>query len=378
MNATVTNLLTNSSNPVINSIQNINNTTLAILQYETNKIDPNWFYSSSAQCAAAIVGLMGAFLVTKLINQKAFVNQLNNEITDYKNKMKLIDQEITPKIEFLKDFEFEEDCKTVGEYLNSIKYTINPDHFPSLDQVYEVAKKDEKLKNITKEAFNREYDEDYRKEVKKTAIELVNECFKNSRDIKHLDISNPPDTQVIYDIIIKDAHYQFMSMAIFKKKYIKFIEKKKREGSLNGLLMLENLAISRSKLETLSRPVEVEPVNDNERIRLEKYSSYKDDVRFKKAEISHYEGIIKEKEELLEFNKEIPRLKINISLLFLFSVLGVFLPLYMLLLDDNTMLEYRFIVLLIIFIGWIFILFNLGYEIWGLMGKGHYRQRSKV
>ena len=89
MNVSVTNLLTNisqnSSDLIADSLKNINNnTTIIIFQSDASKIDPNWFYSSSAQCAAAIVGLMGAFLVTKLINQKSFVNQLKNEISDYK------------------------------------------------------------------------------------------------------------------------------------------------------------------------------------------------------------------------------------------------------------------------------------------------------
>ena len=31
--------------------------------------DPNWFYSSIAQCAAAIIGLLGAILATRLQQQ---------------------------------------------------------------------------------------------------------------------------------------------------------------------------------------------------------------------------------------------------------------------------------------------------------------------
>ena len=33
-------------------------------------IDWNWFYSAVSQCSAAIVGLFGAFLVTKMINRE--------------------------------------------------------------------------------------------------------------------------------------------------------------------------------------------------------------------------------------------------------------------------------------------------------------------
>lgn len=65
-NSSVTNLFTNiSQNASILIPDSIkvanNNTTIIILQSDATKIDPNWFYSSSAQCAAAIVGLMALF-----------------------------------------------------------------------------------------------------------------------------------------------------------------------------------------------------------------------------------------------------------------------------------------------------------------------------
>jgi hypothetical protein len=361
------NLSKNSSNFVADSLKNVNNTTIIILQSDPTKIDPNWFYSSSAQCAAAIVGLMGAFLVTKLLNQKAFANQLNNEISDYKNKIELINKDITPKIEFIKDFDFENECNTAKEFLESVKSYINPDNPLSLDKVYEIAKQSTETKNITKKAFEHEYNEEYLAEVRKTAEELVDECFNNSDAIEHIDVSNPPDAQTLYDTVTKEKKYRFMSKSIFEKKYKKFIEKRKKERSFSIFDTLQNYKDVFSL--SSSRPVISRHNIENGRLRLEKYSSYKDEVAIKKAEILYYEQIIIEKEKLLEFNEELPSLKNNIISLFIFSVLGVFLPLYMLLLDNDTMLEYRFFILILIFIGWVLILYNLGLEIWGLTRK---------
>jgi len=42
-------------------------------------LDPNWFYSSLAQCAAAIVGLLGGVLVTRLQGQAAAVKERRRE-----------------------------------------------------------------------------------------------------------------------------------------------------------------------------------------------------------------------------------------------------------------------------------------------------------
>lgn len=373
-NSSVTNLFINisknSSNFIPDSIKNINNnTTIIILQSAPAKIDPNWFYSSSAQCAAAIVGLMGAFLVTKLINQKAFVNQLNNEISDCKNKIALINQDITPKLEFIKDFDFENDCKTVKKFLDDGKPYINPDNPLSLDKIYEIAKEYEELKNIPIEVFKHEYDDKYLVEVRKTAEELVDQCFKNSSAIKHIDIDNPPDAQSLYGTVTKEEKkYKFMNSSIFGEKYKKYIKTKKKErGTVSYFASLPNYQ-EMFKMPDTSGIVSMGFI-ENQRIKLKRYSNYKDEVATKNAEMFYYNELIKEKEKLLKFNKEIPNLKSNIILLFIFSLVGVFLPLSMLLLDDKTMLEYRFHTLLLIFIGWLLIVNNLRSEIWGLIGN---------
>lgn len=51
-----------------------------------SQVDPNWFYSASAQSAATIVGLMGAFLTTKVLNQKSYLKQLKNDISELEQK----------------------------------------------------------------------------------------------------------------------------------------------------------------------------------------------------------------------------------------------------------------------------------------------------
>ena len=82
MNQILESLITNSSLAVSESTSSATQNTTSLV----SSIDPNWFYSSSAQCAAAIVGLIGAFLITKLINQKAFLAQLRKEIEENKIK----------------------------------------------------------------------------------------------------------------------------------------------------------------------------------------------------------------------------------------------------------------------------------------------------
>jgi hypothetical protein len=325
-------------------------------------IDPNWFYSSSAQCAAAIVGLMGAFLVTKLINQKSLVNQLNNEISDYENKIKLISKDIASRTEFIKNFDFEKDCKNVNKFLDDFKLYIDPTAPFSLEKIYEIAQKDDDVKNISIEVFEHEYNEDYLAKVREAHEKLVDKFLK-SLEKEPIDRYKLSDAQFLYNDNENDTEheeYQLMNWSIFRKKYEEYIKMK----------MNKNFPSVYSN-EDIDQESNVSTTNadfiENERINFKKCLNYKDEIDTKKTELLYYSKIIQEKQNLLGFNNEIPGLKNTFILLFAFSVLGVFLPLFMLLFDDNTMIEYRPHTLILMFIGWLLIVRHLGLEIRGLM-----------
>lgn len=59
-------------------------------------IDPNWFYSSLAQSAAAIIGLLGAILVSRLIQQFSTINDEKSRVlADYIASRKSLDPTAT-------------------------------------------------------------------------------------------------------------------------------------------------------------------------------------------------------------------------------------------------------------------------------------------
>jgi hypothetical protein len=363
-------LLTNTpiilKDPVDNITQNATN---LISQIDPVKIDPNWFYSSSAQCAAAIVGLMGAFLTTKLINQKSLIDQLHNEISDYKRKIELINQEMAPKIEYIKNIDFENDCNTVREFLDDIKLNIDPNNPLSLDTLYETAVLSEKLKDISKEAFRQEYDDKYLEKVREAAEELVDRCLKDF--LESIDLVNPPDPKLLYNEVIKDEEYELINRSIFEDKYAIFLEAKKKERKRQRNPLLGFTLPSAIDYENLVRIPDVETLSreeiENDRIKLKNYSRYKEEIINKKVELALYQEILKNKELRVEFNNEIPSLKNNLLLLFIFSLLGIFLPLFMLLLDYETMIKYRGLTFSLMLVGWLLIVFNLKTEIWRLI-----------
>ena len=233
----IENISTNSSsflNEVISN--NVQNATTIL-----SKIDPNWFYSASAQSAAAIVGLMGAFITTKILNQKLYIKQLSKETDEINIKVLHIHNEIVKISNLLDELDKDEGIK----YVKSL--------------------------------------------------------------IKNFDPSKIPDLE-----------------------YTNIIE---RTASSSTKLNLEN------------------------------YRKYKNEIVAKNGEILFFENLLRYKNEQLESNKEFIDLKNYFRTLFIFSILGVFLPLFMLLLDYNIMIRFRFHTFFLILLGWLIILISLNVEI---------------
>ena len=233
-----------------------------------------------------------------------------------------------------------------------------------MNKIYEIAQQYAEVKNIPIEAFMHEYNTEYIGEVRKTAEKLVDRCFKESKTIKNIDLDNPPNAQVLFDMVIKEGEYLCVAKSIFEEEYKKYIEKKKKEKSAPFFFprLPDFNELLKPSMPDLSKMMSREDM-EKERIKLEKYSNYKDYINVKEAEIDNYKDIITKKEKLLELSQEIPNLKTNLYLLFIFSLLGVFLPLYMLILDEKTMIENRFLILFLMFIGWLFIVINIRLEI---------------
>jgi hypothetical protein len=58
-------------------------------------IDWNWFFSSFSQSAAALLGIIGAFIISRLIGIDEKINSLSNELEDLKIKYNTIKDKLT-------------------------------------------------------------------------------------------------------------------------------------------------------------------------------------------------------------------------------------------------------------------------------------------
>ena len=236
----IINYTSDFTNNSLISFLNTSNTTSIISQ-----IDPNWFYSASAQSAAAIVGLMGAFLTTKVLNQKIYLKQLGKEINELEMNRDHISDEIT-HIKYLKE-----------NLLNSEPIKVFLPQYP------------------------------------------------------HFSPSTIPSNNMIREI----------------------------ESREDGKQCILNLT---------------------------KYREYETDIVTKNIEHNFLNNLSKHKQEQMFSNKDILDSIRHLKSLAIFSVLGVFLPLGVMLFDFDIMMELRLITFLLILIGWIYILFTLGNEIHNL------------
>lgn len=128
-----------------------------------NTIDPNWFFSSVAQCSAAIVGLMGAFLITKLITQKSVIKNIETQIEDYKTKVSFLSEKIKDKEDWIKQVDEEENLNNIKKFLEELSDSIDVTAPPTIDELIKTANesKYEDFHNLDRQLLEKCYNEEY-------------------------------------------------------------------------------------------------------------------------------------------------------------------------------------------------------------------------
>jgi hypothetical protein len=91
--------------------------------------DPNWFYSTIAQSSAAIIGLVGAFIVSKSISISGERRQLLSQIEAAELEAKVLKEQIEPFEKYVKDEDRKQDLKNIEDFLKeeSSKFEDEPE-----------------------------------------------------------------------------------------------------------------------------------------------------------------------------------------------------------------------------------------------------------
>jgi len=97
--------------------------------------------------------------------------------------------------------------------------------------------------------------------------------------------------------------------------------------------------------------------------KLTKYREYDDVIISKKGEQLFLNNLLTYKKEQVITKEDFSNSKVHFINLVIFSIIGVFAPLFMMLLDFETMIKYRVAVFILILCGWVIILYSLISEI---------------
>jgi F0F1-type ATP synthase membrane subunit b/b' len=143
--------------------------------------DPNWFYSALAQSAAAIVGLIGAFVTSRVMmmagersRREKRIDEINAEIKELERQIDEINAEIkelerqnVPLLEYINEVnrkieeeDRKEDEGRVNDFLRAKKPELDLENLPTADEMLKELREGNRI-NIFDEKFNSMFKEKY-------------------------------------------------------------------------------------------------------------------------------------------------------------------------------------------------------------------------
>ena len=188
----------------------------------------------------------------------------------------------------------------------------------------------------------REYNEEYLNKAKKELERLIDD-FLEDLDYSGLIDIQKQDADAMFQEIKKNLPEAEYATIIEKESILKKQYEKYREGKIGAEILLGSRSIP-----NLVKEIKFPTVIQKDSLKNERYIQYKDELATKRVEITQYENLLKHHLSLLSANLEIPSMKRNLFLLFIFSLIGVFLPLFMMLFDSETMIKWRVPVFILI------------------------------
>jgi septal ring factor EnvC (AmiA/AmiB activator) len=144
----------------------MNNTTSSLVSESIAKstelisvMDPNWLYSTIAQSSAAIVGIIGAFFTTRVINQRLQIGTLEREIRSKKQEMDFLEDSIKHKEEYIDQIDEEDNLGDAKDFLEKIEDALDPENPPKIKEIIELGNQDEDdtFHNLSEDALKKVY-----------------------------------------------------------------------------------------------------------------------------------------------------------------------------------------------------------------------------
>ena len=123
--------------------------------------DPNWFYSALAQSAAAIVGLIGAFVTSRVMMMASERSRIEKRINELNAEIKELERQNAPRLEYIEEVDRKDDEESVDNFLIAKKPELDLENLPTYDKMRKelleegrIRIPDEKFDSMFKEGYN--------------------------------------------------------------------------------------------------------------------------------------------------------------------------------------------------------------------------------
>ena len=124
-------------------------------------IDPNWFYSALAQSAAAIVGLIGALVTSRVMMMASERSRIEKRINEINAEIKALERQNTPLLEYINEVDRKDNEDTINAFLQAKKPALNLENLPTGEELLKELLEEESIGKVN-EDFNTMFKEKYK------------------------------------------------------------------------------------------------------------------------------------------------------------------------------------------------------------------------
>ena len=145
--------------------------------------DPNWFYSALAQSATVIVGLIGAFVTSRVVMMAGERNRIEKRIQETNAEIKELERQNTRLSKYIEkvDRKIEEENRKEDEeslniFLHVKKPELDLENLPTPDEMLKELREGNRI-NISDDKFSSMYKEEYKALIEKIRVEKEEEAL---------------------------------------------------------------------------------------------------------------------------------------------------------------------------------------------------------
>ena len=147
--------------------------------------DPNWFYSALSQSAAAIVGLLGAFVTSGVMMTASERSRIEKRINEIDAEIKELERQNAPFLEYIAEIDrkdeeedSKEDEESVNSFLRAKKPELDLENLPTADEMLKELLEGNRIRSPD-EKFVSRFKEKYKALIEEILVKKEEEMQSN-------------------------------------------------------------------------------------------------------------------------------------------------------------------------------------------------------